>query len=498
MAEKQELLMQHVERMRSLQAALILFDWDIETEAPPEAASFTASFLGCLSTMYQEECLHPEVKELLAELADDPTLTAEEAATVRILNKERTRMEKIPAKEYREFAELTASSTVVWAQARQNNDYASFAPVLRQVVGYTRKFAEYTREEGMSRYDALLDQYEEGFTVAVLDEFFAQLRETIVPLLRKVSEKNSDIDMSPLTQTFEAEKQEAFCRYLAEYLGFDFSRGVLAESEHPFTTSLHNHDVRITTHYYENAGASSIFSVIHETGHALFEQDIEDAITLTPAGTAVSMGLHESQSRLVENMIGRSRAFWVPLYPKLQEYFPEQLENVSLDDFVKMINKAQGSLIRTESDELTYCLHIMIRYEIEKELIDGDLQVEDIPEVWNRKYEEYLGVRPSNDAEGVLQDIHWSQGSIGYFPSYALGNAIAAQFYHSMEQDIDVEKCLEEGNLSPIRGWLSEKIHHSGAVKKTRDILMEVTGEDFNPQYYTDYLTEKFSRIYEL
>ncbi len=498
MSENYELLMQHVERMRSLQAALTLFDWDIETEAPKEAGSFTAPFLGCLSTLYQAECLHPEVKELLAELSDDPTLSEAEAATVRILNKERKQMEKIPANEYREFAELTASSTVIWAQTRQNNDYASFAPVLRKVVDYTRRFAEYTREEGMSRYDSLLNQYEEGFTVSVLDEFFAQLKKTIVPLLRKVSAKNGAIDTSPLAQTFDAAKQDAFCRYLAEYLGFDFTRGVLAESEHPFTTSLHNHDVRITTHYYENAGASAIFSVIHETGHALFEQDIEDAITLTPAGTAVPMGLHESQSRLVENMIGRSRAFWVPLYPKLVEYFPEQLENVSLDDFVKIINKAQGSLIRTESDELTYCLHIMIRYEIEKELIDGDLKVEDIPEVWNRKYEEYLGVRPMSDAEGVLQDIHWSQGSIGYFPSYALGNAIAAQFYHRMEQDMDVEKCLEEGDLASIQGWLSDKIHRSGAVKKTRDILIEVTGEDFNPSYYTDYLTEKFSRIYEL
>ncbi len=498
MSKEYELLMRHVERMRSLQAALTLFEWDIETEAPKDAGAFTGSFLGCLSTMYQEECVNDEVKDLLAKLTDDSTLTEAEAANVRILKKDLDQLEKIPAEEYRAFAELTASSTVVWAQARQNNDYASFAPVLRQIVDYTRRFAGYTREEGMSLYDSLLNNYEEGFTVEVLDGFFAQLRETIVPLLRKVSAKNDAIDTSPLTRTFDAKKQEAFCRYLAEYLGFDFARGVLAESEHPFTTSLHNHDVRITTHYYENAGVSAIFSVIHETGHALFEQDIEDAITLTPAGTAVPMGLHESQSRLVENRIGRSRAFWVPLYPKLVEYFPEQLKNVSLDDFVKMINKAQGSLIRTESDELTYCLHIMIRYEIEKELIDGDLKVEDIPEVWNRKYEEYLGVRPTSDAEGVLQDIHWSQGSIGYFPSYALGNAIAAQIYHRMEQDIEVETCLAEGNLSPIRGWLSDNVHHSGAVKKTRDILKEVTGEDFNPKYYTDYLTEKFSRIYEL
>ncbi len=498
MSEKYDLLMQHVERMRSLQAAMILFEWDTDTEAPEEASKFTAPLMGCLSSMFREENVNSEVKELLGELKDDTSLSEEEAAVVRILNKSLARMESIPADEYRKYAELTASSTTIWARAKQNNDYASFAPVLQQIIDYNRKFAGYTRKEGMSLYDALLDNYEEGFTEPVLDEFFAQMKEAIVPLLRKVSEKNDTIDTSVLSQKYDVATQKEFCHYLAGYLGFDFKRGVIAESAHPFTTELHNHDVRITDHYYENMGTSSIFSVIHETGHALYEQDIDDAITLTPAGRGASMGLHESQSRLMENMIGRSRAFWVPVYPKLQEYFPEQLKDVSLDDFIKMINKAQGSLIRTEADELTYCLHVMIRYEIEKDLIDGDLRVEDVPEVWNQKYEEYLGVRPQNDTEGVLQDIHWSQGSIGYFPSYALGSAMAAQFYHAMEQDIDIEKCLTEGNLAPIHEWLKEKIHHYGSVKKTRDILKDVTGEDFNPKYYIDYLTEKYTKLYDL
>ncbi len=490
--------MQHVERMRSIEAAMTLFQWDTETEAPKDAAVFTAPLVGCLSSMYREEYVNDEVKELLAELKNDPSLSEAEAATVRILDKDLSRMEKIPADEYREFAELTASSTVIWAKAREDNDFASFAPVLSQIVDHTRRIAEYTRKDGMSLYDSLLDNYEEGFTTPVLDEFFGQLKEAIVPLLRKVSEKNDSIDTGVLTQEFDISAQREFCRYLAEYLGFDFDHGVIAESAHPFTTSLHNHDVRITTHYYENMGTSSVFSVIHETGHALYEQDMDDEITLTPAGQGASMGLHESQSRMMENMIGRSRAFWIYMYPKMQEYFPEQLKDVSLDDFVKMINKAEGSLIRTEADELTYCLHIMIRYEIEKELIDGDLKVEDVPEVWNRKYEEYLGVRPENDSEGVLQDIHWSQGDIGYFPSYALGSAMAAQFYHAMEQDIDIEKCLTEGDLSPIHEWLAEKIHHYGAVRKTKDILIEVTGEEFNPKYYIDYLTEKYTKLYDL
>lgn len=498
MNQKFEELMQHVEKIQSLGAAMTLFGWDAETLAPPDSMEYTSRVVGCLSSQYFDALVNDSVKEILAELKDAEDLTEAQAAIVRDMAKQLEDMAKIPPEEYREFSELQARSTTVWAKAKQTDDYESFVPVLKKIVEFSKKFAGYSQKEGRSLYDTMLNEYEETFVKEALDPFFAALKENIVPLLKKVIEKNDTIDKSVLAQPYDVDKQKEFNHWIAEYLGFDFNRGVLAESEHPFTTNLHNHDVRITTHFYENMVESSIFSVIHEAGHGIYEMNVDDELTLTPVGGGASCGMHESQSRFMENMVGRSKVFWEPVYPKLQEMFPKQLQSVSLDEFHKMINKAEPGLIRTESDELTYCLHIMIRYEIEKELIDGDLQVEDLPRVWNEKYESYLGVKPENYAEGVLQDIHWSQGSIGYFPSYALGNAFAAQIYHTMEKELDIDDCLRKGDLGSITDWLKEKIHRYGAVKKSRELLREVTGEDFNPQYYIDYLTKKFTEIYEL
>jgi len=498
MNAKYQELTKHIEKMEALGTALTLFNWDAETMAPEESLEMTSRMVGNLSSQYFDALVNDEVKDLLAELKGADDLDENQAAVVRLMAKDLEDMEKIPPEEYRAFAELQARATTVWARAKQNNDFDSFAPVLKEILRYTKKFAGYRRKEGQSLYDALLDQNEETFSMEVLDPFFAGLKEKIVPLLKKVTAKNDAIDKSPLHRRYDVEAQRCFNRWLAEYVGLDFARGVMAESEHPFTTNLHNHDARITNHYYEDAVESALFSTIHETGHALYELDVADELTLTPAGGGVSMGMHESQSRFMENMLGRRKAFWEPVYPKLREAFPEQLKDVPLDDFMKMVNKAEPSLIRTEADELTYSLHVLIRYEIEKELIDGDLTVEELPRVWNEKYEAYLGIKPESDKEGVLQDIHWSQGSIGYFPSYALGSAFAAQLYHAMAQELDIEAALRAGDLEPIRTWLREKVHRFGRTKKSRDILKEATGEDFNPQYYIDYLTEKFTELYEL
>lgn len=498
MNQDYQTLTSHIEKMAALRAALTLFDWDTETTAPPKSLELTARMVGQLSSLDFEALVNDEVRKLLQRLAEADDLTPAQAAVVRLLRKELENMEKIPPKEYRAFCELQARATSVWAQAKQNDDFDAFAPVLADMIGYVKKFAGYRRKEGQSLYDAELNEYEEGFTKEVLDPFFALLKEKIVPLLKKAAAKNASFDKSVLRRRFEIEKQKEFNRWLAGYIGFDFDRGVMAESEHPFTTELHNHDVRITNHYHEEAVENAIFSTIHEGGHAIYEMNVADELTQTPAGGGASCGMHESQSRFMENMLGRSHAFWEPVYPKLKEYFPEQLGELALNDFVRLINKAEPSLIRTEADELTYCLHVMIRYELEKELIDGDLSAEELPQAWNDRYEAYLGVRPQNDREGVLQDIHWSQGSFGYFPSYALGNAFAAQIYHAMKKDLAVEECLRNGDLRPIRDWLKEKIHRFGQVKKTRQLLREATGEDFNPQYYIDYLTEKFTKLYEL
>ncbi len=271
----------------------------------------------------------------------------------------------------------------------------------------------------------------------------------------------------------------------------------MAVSAHPFTTNLHNKDVRITTHYNQNLD-SSLFSVIHEAGHAVYELGIDDELTQTFVGEGASMGMHESQSRFFENIIGRNRNFWIPIYGKLQQAFPEALTDIGLDLFVRGVNKAEPGLIRTEADELTYSLHVLIRYELEKELIEGDLTVKELPGVWADKYEEYLGIRPETMKEGVLQDIHWSQGSFGYFPSYALGSAFGAQLYYHMKKEMDFDGLLAEGKVEVIREYLREHIHKHGKLKDSRRILKDVTGEDFNPQYYVRYLKEKYGELYRL
>ena len=339
----------------------------------------------------------------------------------------------------------------------------------------------------------MLDTYEKGFNMEMLDPFFELMKGRIVPLLKESAERSKTVPDAFLSADYPEAAQAEAARFLAEYEGFDFDRGVLALSAHPFTTNLHNHDVRITTHYQKRID-SSIFSVLHETGHAIYEFGIRDDLTQTLVGQGTSMGMHECQSRFFENIVGRSHAFWKPIYGKVAQMFGSPLTETSLEDFLAAVNRTVPGLIRTEADELSYPLHVLVRYEIEKMLIEEDLEVEKLPQIWNDKYEEYLGVRPSTDREGVLQDIHWSQGSIGYFPSYALGNAFGAQIYHQMKKELPVEKLLEAGKLGEIREYLRKNIHQYGKLKDSRQILRDMTGEDFNPSYYVAYLEEKYGR----
>ncbi len=487
-----------LEQAQAFQTAKILFEWDNETLAPKEAKANTAKVVGTLSGAYFCAVTDPKVKKLVEQCQKDrDSLTEAERAIVRELAEEIEKLECIPPQQYREFAELTARSTGIWARAKKENDFESFAPVLKQIVDYTKKFASYRVKKGQRLYDVMLDDYEKGFDVKTLDQFFGMLKDQLVPFLKKLTDSGEDIDSSFLTGDYREEDQEKIGRFFAEYVGFDFDRGVMAVSAHPFTTNLHNKDVRITTCYNDHVD-DSLFSVIHESGHAIYELGIPDNLTQTLAGQGTSMGMHESQSRFFENIIGRNQAFWVPVYETLQKQFPCQLGSVSMERFVRAINKVEPSLIRTQADELTYSLHVLIRYEIEKMLIEEDLDVEKLPKIWADKYEEYLGVRPQNASEGVLQDIHWSQGSFGYFPSYALGSAFGAQFYHYMKKDMDFEGLLRKGDIKTIREFLRVNIHQYGKLKTSRQILKDVTGEDFNPQYYIDYLLEKYGKLYHV
>ncbi len=494
MSRAYEELQPYLEKIQAFQTAKVLFEWDNETLAPKEAGPYTSKIVGTLSGQYFSVITDPRVAELV-KLCREEQLGQVEAAVVRELAEEIEKLERVPAKEYREFAELTSEGSRIWARARKEKDFRIFAPTLKKLVEYTKKFASYRAREGQKLYDVLLDDYEKGFDMETLDGFFGALKEQLVPFLKKVTESSVKIQDDFLTGDYNQADQEAVGRFFAEYVGFDFDRGVMAVSAHPFTTNLHNKDVRITTSYNSHVD-SSLFSVIHESGHAVYELGIPDELTQTLVGQGASMGMHESQSRFFENIIGRNQAFWEPVYHKLQERFPRQLGDVTTEQFVKAVNKVEPSLIRTQADELTYSLHVLIRYEIEKMLIEEDLAVEKLPEIWADKYEEYLGVRPGDVSEGVLQDIHWSQGAFGYFPSYALGSAFGAQLYSYMKGQMDFEGLLRRGDIKTIGEFLRENIHRHGKLKTSRQMLLDITGEDFNPQYYIDYLTDKYGKLY--
>lgn len=415
---------------------------------------------------------------------------------VEVARKYFDRTRRVPADEYVAYSVLLNDAQAVWADAKNDNDFARFAPYLENIVKTNRKFAHYYNPD-MDAYDSLLNEYEEGLNTQTLDAFFEQLRQTIVPLLKKVMQAEP-IDDSFLFRHYPVEKQRVFSDYLMEVLEMDRSHCTIAETEHPYTTNFNNKDVRITTHYYEEALASSMYSVIHEGGHGIYELQCDDCYNYSILSGGASMSIHESQSRFFENIIGRSKPFCEMIFPKVKELFPEQLSDVDADMFYRAVNKAQPSLIRVDADELTYCFHIMVRYEIEKQLIAGNLSVADVPGEWNRLYQTYLGIDVPSDREGCLQDSHWSGGMIGYFPSYALGSAYGAQMLNVMQQELgDVISRIAEGGMSQVKVWLKEHIHRYANFYKPGE-LFELTCGKFDAKYFTEYLTNKYTELYHL
>ena len=492
-----EALAKHQATMAAYNHALGVLFHDAGTAAPSDSYEGRGRTMAVMSQITYDLETKPENKELLTFLeAHAEELTAQQKREVEVMRKSLDQMNKIPAEEYVAYSVLMNEAQSVWEKAKNENDFASFAPYLQQIVDYNRKFAGYYNPQ-MAPYDALLNEYEEGLNTVTLDAFFGRLREVIVPLLEKTQEKPA-IDDSFLTQNFPINTQRELSRYLMEVLGLDRRYCGIAESEHPYTTNFNNKDVRITTHYHEQNLTFSMYSVIHEGGHALYELGADDCYNYTNLSGGVSMGIHESQSRFYENIIGRSRPFIQAVYPKIQELFPEQLKDVDAEQFYRAVNKAQPSLIRTEADELTYCLHIMIRYEIEKQMIAGTLAISDVPAEWNRLYKEYLGIDVPSDKEGCLQDSHWSGGMIGYFPSYALGSAYGPQMLKKMEEDLgDIYADVAKGDLSKVTAWLKEKIHRHASFIKPGQLFAQVCGE-FDAKYFTDYLTKKYSELYDL
>ncbi len=489
-----EKLKPYMSKRMALTHALTAINWDNETEAPTNAVDLTSNAQGVLAGLYYESVISDEIKSVLLECKADDSLSFNEQAIVKSWLKSFEDLEVIPVDEYTAFNQLCVKSSSAWAKAKEENNYELFKPYLEKAIEYKKKFATYRNKDNKALYDIYLDDYEEGFTMEILDEFFDSLKQEIVPVLAKVKPVSKGLNDKIYKKEYPIETQKEFNKWLATYLGFDFDKGVISESAHPFTTNFHNHDVRITTHYNLHDVVNAIFSTIHETGHAIYEFGVSDEITQTPVGGGASMGMHESQSRFFENMIGRNKTFWIPIYSKLQETFKEQLSDVTLEEFLEVVNQAEPGLIRTEADELTYCLHIMVRYEIEKMIFNDEVTVDELPAVWNAKYQEYLGLTPKTDTEGILQDIHWSDGGFGYFPSYALGSAIAAQLYYHLSKEIDVEECLLNQNLKPIVEWLKSNIHQYGETKKMKELVEAATGEPFTATYYIEYLKNKYSK----
>ena len=470
---------------------------DAATAAPLGAAEGRGKTMALLSGVIYDLAASADTRELVEYLtAHADELDATHRRQAEIQKKSCEQLTRIPQEEYIAYNVLLNKAEGIWRVAKQQNDFAAFAPVLEEIVAYNRKFAGYY-DSAKAPYDALLNEYEEGLTMETLDGFFAQLRAVIVPLVKAISEKEQP-DTAFLQQSYPIEGQKVFAKYLMDTIGLDPNKCTIAESEHPFTCGFNNADVRITTHYHEFQPTFAMYSTIHEGGHALYELGVEDAYNHTCLTGGASMGIHESQSRFYENIIGRSLEFVELVFPKMQEIFPEQLKGVTAYDLYRAVNKAEPSLVRTESDELTYCMHIMIRYEIEKQLIDGSLEVRDVPAAWNALYKEYLGVDVPSDTLGCLQDSHWSGGSIGYFPSYALGSAYGAQMKFVMEQQIGaIAPMIAEGNIAAITAWLREHIHRFGNFKKPAAIFEDACGK-FDPKYFADYLTEKYSKLYNL
>lgn len=495
--QKLEEFKDYLSKIEYLGSAMGVLYWDLRVGIPKKGVPYRAEVLGYLSSELYKLQTSDKIKEFIDYFEGCSELDDITSAMIKRVKKEYEETKKIPEDRNREFVILTSEAEDKWQEAKEKSDFSIFKPYLKRLVDMTKEFIGYWGY-GKNKYDTLLDHYEMGATTEKLDRVFGELRDAIVSLLERIKEAKNPPRGEILRGDYSKESQDRLSRKILERMGYDFEAGRLDESAHPFTIEFANKDVRITTKYLKDDFTSALFSSIHEGGHAIYEQNVSDDLKGTTLGTGVSMGVHESQSRFYENIIGRSRGFWNYFYGEvINEY--KDLGKIPVEEFYRAVNTVSPSLIRVEADELTYSLHIIIRYEIEKLLINDEISVDDLPRVWNEKYKEYLGVEPQNDGEGVLQDIHWAGGSFGYFPSYALGNLYGAQFLNTMEKDItDLWDRIEKGDFTAVKGWLGEKVHRHGAVYEPSKLLMMVTGEGLNPKYFIEYLNKKYTEIYNL
>lgn len=476
-----------------------LINWDSATQAPADCFELRSTRYEVLYQQYYNQLSSKEYYDLLVELNNhldqlDNTLAHE----VEVRKKELDKTLKVPASQLADYMTLLSKSENVWAKAKNENNFSLFQPVLTQIINYNFDYMKYQQTPTLQGYDILLKEYEPHFTSKEYDAFFGLLKKELPPLIKQITSIPCPFRTDFMSRPCSVEKQKEISLYFQKVLCFDLNKGLSMESEHPFSTSFGTSDSRYTNHFHVHNFTDSIFSCLHEIGHCLYELQNDPSLDNTFCSGGASMAMHESQSRFYENMIGRSEAFWNTHFGNIQAICPEVLGDVSAHEFYLAINQVKNSFIRTAADELTYPLHIMIRYDLEKAIFNKEIEIKDLPTAWNHSIKEYLGIDVKNDQEGVLQDVHWAGGSFGYFPTYALGSAYAAQIDYVMRKNLDVDYILSQPTVKEINAWLKQYIHQFGASDYPEIILEKALDEPFDPSYYVSYLKDKYTKIYSL
>ena len=501
MGEKYQKLLKHLNDYQNLGAIGGLLGWDHQVLLPPAASAARAAQMASLSRITHDLFTSDETGRLLEEAEAEiagADYDSDEASMIRVAKQDYEEETKLPSEFVEEQAEVTGLAHEVWVRARANNDFRTFQTTLERILELKQREAEY-RGYSDHPYDALLGQYERGMKAAGVKAIFDEHKPPLVSLIAAIKAHSDKVSDAVLHQYYDVDKQRQFARDVVTAYGFDFERGRQDVAVHPFCSGFARTDVRITTRFYEDFLNPSLFGMMHEAGHGMYEQGVGENLDGTILGTGTSLAVHESQSRMWENIVGRSRNFWNWAFPQLKAIFPDQLANTNVESFYHAINKVQPSFIRVEADEATYNLHIMLRFELEMDLVAGKVKVADLPEEWNERFDSFFGIEPSNDSVGVLQDVHWSSGLMGYFATYALGNLLAAQYYRKALQDRpSIPDDIASGKFDTLLSWLNENIHRYGRKFTSDELTRRLTGEGIQSRYYTEYLEKKYGEIYGL
>lgn len=487
--------------LNNVNRAAAILGWDQQTMMPPGGAEARARQLGTLSKIAHEIQTADETGRLIEDAKKEVAgmdYESDDAALVRAAEYDYEQATKLPTDLVVAITETTTLAHEVWVEARANNDFEHFRPMLEKIFDLTHQMVECFGYKEVP-YDALLDQYERGMPTREVKRLFDELKQELVPLVKAIAENQDAVDDSVLHRSYPIDKQREFGEKVVSAYGFDFKRGRQDLAVHPFCTHFSANDVRITTRFDPNWINPALFGTMHESGHGMYEQGVAQNLDNSILGSGTSLGVHESQSRMWENIVGRSRGFWGHFYPELQALFPDALNGVTVDTFYKAINKSYPSFIRVEADEVTYNLHIMVRFELEQAIMNGELAIKDLPAAWNAKFEDYLGIVPPNDAQGVLQDVHWSSGLIGYFPTYSLGNLLSVQFYDkAVQEHPEIPNEIARGKFDTLLNWLRVNIHQHGRKFTPQELVQHVTGTSIQTGPFMRYLTEKYTDIYNL